>query len=48
MRAVDELKRLHDKLDLANATRAKFDVALKIVRADYVALDASLDVGNLI
>src|SRR5438874_3975230 len=48
MRAVDELKRLHDKLDLANATSAKFDVALKIVRADYVALNASLDPSNLV
>src|SRR5260370_25244594 len=47
-RAVDELKRLHDKLDLANATSAKLDVALKLVRADYVLLHASLDPGNLV
>jgi len=43
MRAVDELKGLHHEFDLANAAAAaKFDVALKLVRSDNVALNASL------
>ena len=47
-RPVDELKCLHHELDFANATAAEFDVAFKLVWSDHVALDASLDVGNLI
>src|SRR5213080_4413262 len=48
MRAVDELKGLHHEFDLANAAPAKFDVTLKLVRSDNVALNASLDVGDLV
>src|SRR2546428_471737 len=33
---------------LGNAAAAEFDVAFKLVWPDHVALDASLDVGNLI
>src|SRR4029453_12369413 len=48
LRAVDKLKCLHDEFDLANAAPSQLDVALEIVGSDHVALDASLDVGDLI
>src|SRR5438094_10032422 len=48
MRPVDKLKCLHDKLDFANATPAEFDVAFKLIVSDDIALDASLDVGDLV
>src|ERR1700736_3345899 len=47
-RAVNELKRLHDKFDLANATRAQLDVAAEILLSHDIALDASLDAGDLV
>src|SRR6266568_1832778 len=47
-RPMDKLKCLHDKLDFANATAAEFDVAFKLIVSDDVALDASLDVGDLV
>ncbi len=48
VRPVDELKCLHHELDFANAAAAELDVAFKLVWSDHIALDASLDVGNLI
>jgi hypothetical protein len=47
-RAVNELKRLHDKFDLANAPRAKLDVAAEVLLSHDIALDASLDAGDLV
>src|SRR5438309_4732995 len=47
-RPVNELKRLHDKFDLANAAGAKLDVAAEILLSHDIALDASLDVGDLV
>jgi len=47
-RPVNELKRLHGKFDLANATRAKLDVAAEILLSHDIAFDASLDAGNLV
>src|SRR4029077_16183731 len=47
-RAMDKLQRLHDELDVANAAASKFYVALQLFRPNYVALDAVLDVRNLL
>src|SRR5215469_9579873 len=47
-RAVDELERLDNKFDFTNASASEFYVALELVRSDHVALDASLDVCNLV
>src|SRR5262252_6809484 len=47
-RSVDELERLHNEFDLANAAAPKFHVALELVRPDNVALDALLDTGDFI
>src|SRR5947209_7857346 len=47
-RPVNELKRLHDKFDLANAAGTKLDVAAEILLSHDIALDASLDAGDLI
>ena len=47
-RAMDQLERLHDELDVANAAAPKFYVALQLFRPNHVALDAVLDVRNLI
>src|ERR1700681_2395405 len=48
VRPVNELKRLHNKFDLANATGAKLDVASEILLSHDIALDASLDAGDLV
>src|SRR6266511_4015013 len=48
LRAVDKLECLHDEFDLANAAASKLHVALQLVGSNHVALDASLDVGDLI
>ena len=45
---VNELERLHDEFDLANAANAKFDVALEFVGSHHVALNAPLDIGDLV
>ena len=47
-RAMDKLQRLHDELDVANAAAPKFYVALQLFRPNHVALDAVLDVRNLL
>src|SRR5438309_4913079 len=47
-RPVNELKGLHDKFDLANAAGAKLDVAAEILPSHDIALDASLDAGDLV
>src|SRR5438552_18688404 len=48
LRSVDELQRLHDEFDFANAADTELDVALELVRSNYIALDAALDVGDLL
>ena len=48
LRSVDELQRLHDEFDFANAADTELDVALEFVRSNYIALDAALDVGDLL
>src|SRR4029077_1267398 len=48
VRPVNELKRLHNKFDLPNATRAKLDVAAEIILSHDIALDASFDAGDLV
>ena len=45
---MDKLQGLHDEFDLANSAASKFYVAFELVRADDVALDASLDTSDLI
>src|SRR5689334_14170760 len=47
-RAVNELKRLDNEFDFANATGAKFDVAAEVLLSHDIALDASLDVSDLV
>ena len=47
-RSMDNLQGLYDEFDLANAAASKFHVALQLVRADNVALNASLDAGDFI
>ena len=47
-RAVQQLQRLHDEFDLANAAGPELDVPLQILVADDVALDPSLDRRDLI
>src|SRR6476661_7062275 len=46
-RSIDELQRLHDEFDFANAADAKLDVAMELVRSNYVAFNAALDVCDL-
>ena len=38
-RSIDELQRLHDKFDFANAADAKLDVAMKVLRSNYITLN---------
>src|SRR5205814_10548566 len=47
-RSVGELQRLHDEFDFANAADAKLDVTMELVRSNYIAFDAALDVGDLL
>ena len=47
-RTVNELKRRHDEFDFANAANTKFDVALELVGSHHVALNAPLDIGDLV
>ena len=45
---MDQLQRLHDKFDVANAAASEFYVALQVFRSNNVTLDASFDACNLI
>ena len=45
---MDKLQRLHDELDVANAAAPKFYVAIQLFRPNQIALDAVLDVRNLL
>src|SRR5437868_10618263 len=47
-RSMDQLQRLHDEFDVANAAASEFYVALQLFGSDNVALDAVLDICNLI
>src|SRR5437667_227209 len=38
----------HDEFDFANAADAKLDVAMELVRSNYIALNAALYVGDLL
>ena len=46
-RSMNELQGLHDKLDLADAAAAEFHVAMQVLRANNIALNALLDVRDL-
>src|SRR5207247_9871406 len=48
VRSMDKLQCLHYELDFANTTAAEFDIARERVRANDVALDARLEVRELI
>jgi len=48
LRSVDELQRLHDEFDFATAADTELVVALDFVRSNYIALDAAIDVGDLL
>src|SRR6266487_3173550 len=47
-RPMDQLQRLHDKFDVANAAASEFYVALEVFCSNNVALDAAFDACNLI
>src|SRR5947208_16953798 len=47
-RTMDQLQRLHDGVDVANAAAPESYVALELFCSNNVALDAKLDARNLI
>src|SRR2546423_2042507 len=47
-RSVDNLQRLHDEFDIANAAASQFYIAFQFSRANDVAFDAMLDFCNLL
>ena len=47
-RAMNELQRLHDELDVANAAAPKFYIAPQLLRPNHVTLDAVLNIANLL
>src|SRR4051794_34628138 len=47
-RSVQQLQRLHDELDFANAARAQLDVTRKFLVTHHVALNPAFDCRNLV
>src|SRR4029077_7214476 len=47
-RAVDELERLDNKFDFANATCAELDVPFQVLLSNHVAFDPAFDAGDFV